>query len=160
MFKGRMLITVRGAFDWVDVRDVAAALIAAAERGRTGENYLVGGYWPPFAELGRVAADVAGRRPPRLLAPLAPLQLAAGVAVRVVGPRRAGRLLLTPESLHAFATDPVVDCSKAAGSATGPARWPRRWPISMRRSSPTAGCRRRAESGYPVASRRAGCPDN
>jgi dihydroflavonol-4-reductase len=114
MFKGRMPITVRGAFDWVDVRDVAAALIAAAERGRTGENYLVGGHRAPFAELGRLAADVAGRRPPRLVAPLAPLQLAAGAAVRVVGPRRAGRLLLTPESLQALATDPVVDCSKAA----------------------------------------------
>ena len=61
-----------------------------------------------------MAADVAGRRPPRLVAPLAPLQLAAGVAARVVGPRRAGRLLLTPESLHALATDPVLDCSRAA----------------------------------------------
>jgi dihydroflavonol-4-reductase len=113
MFKGRMPATVRGAFDWVDVRDVAAALIAAAERGRTGENYLVGGHSASVKELGRLAAQVSGRRPPRLVAPLGPVRLAAEAAVRLAGPQRAGRLLLTPESLHALATDPVVDCSKA-----------------------------------------------
>ena len=45
--------------------------------------------------------------------PLAPVRIAAEAAVRIAGPRRAGRLLLTPESLHALATDPVVDFSKA-----------------------------------------------
>lgn len=113
MFRGRMPVTVRGAFDWVDVRDVAAALIAATHRGRTGENYLVGGHRASVAELARLAAEVSGRRPPRLAAPLGVVQLAAQAAVRVAGPRRAGGLLLTPESLHALETDPVVDCSKA-----------------------------------------------
>jgi len=114
MFRGRMPVTVHGAFDWVDVRDVAAALIAATERGRTGENYLIGGHRASVGELAALAAEVSGRRPPRLVAPLAPVRLAAGAAVRLAGPRRAGRLLLTPESLHALATDPVVDHSKAA----------------------------------------------
>jgi dihydroflavonol-4-reductase len=113
MFKGHMPISVTGAFDWVDVRDVAAGLIAAAERGRTGENYLLGGHRASVTELGRLAAEVAGRRPPRLVAPLGPVRAAAGLAVRLAGPRRAGRLLLTPEALHALATDPVVDSSKA-----------------------------------------------
>lgn len=113
MFRGRMPIAVTGAFDWVDVRDVAAALIAATERGRTGENYLVGGHRASVTELGRVAAEVAGSRPPRLVAPLGLVRTTAELAVRVAGPRRAGRLLLTPESLHALATDPVVDYSKA-----------------------------------------------
>jgi dihydroflavonol-4-reductase len=113
MFKGRMPVTVTGAFDWVDVRDVGVALIAAAERGRTGENYLVGGHRASVTELGRAAAEVAGRRPPRLVVPLAVVRTAAELAVRLAGPRRAGRLLLTPESLHALATEPVVDYSKA-----------------------------------------------
>ncbi len=113
MFKGRMPITVAGAFDWVDVRDVAAALISAADRARTGENYLVGGHRASVTELGRLAAQVSGRRPPRLVAPLGPVKFAAVTAVRVAGPRRAARLLLTPESLHALETDPTIDCSKA-----------------------------------------------
>ena len=114
MFRGRIPIGVTGAFDWVDVRDVATALLSAAERGRTGENYLVGGHRASVTELGRLAAEVSGRRGPRFAVPLAPVRLAAEAAVRIAGPRRAGRLLLTPESLHALATDPVVDCSKAA----------------------------------------------
>lgn len=113
MFRGRMPITVRGAFDWVDVRDVAAALLAAADRGRTGENYLMGGHRASVEDLGRLAAEISRRRPPRIAAPLGVVQLAARAAVRVAGPRRAWRLLLTPESLHALETDPVVDCSKA-----------------------------------------------
>lgn len=113
MFKGRMPIAVTGAFDWVDVRDVAAALIAAAQRGRTGENYLIGGHRASVTELGRLAAEVSGGTAPRLVSPLGPVRMAADLAVRAAGPRRAGRLLLTPEALHALATDPVVDYSKA-----------------------------------------------
>jgi dihydroflavonol-4-reductase len=60
-----------------------------------------------------LAAQVSGRRPPRLVAPLGPVKFAAVTAVRVAGPRRAARLLLTPESLHALETDPTIDCSKA-----------------------------------------------
>lgn len=114
MFKGRMPVTVAGAFDWVDVRDVSGALIAATGRGRAGENYLIGGHRASVTELGRLAAEVSGRRPPRLVMPLGPVRIAARAAVRMAGPRRAGRLLLTPESLHALVTDPAVDFSKAA----------------------------------------------
>jgi len=114
MFRGRMPMSITGAFDWVDVRDVATALIAASERGRTGENYLIGGHRASVTELGRLAAEVSGRRPPRVAVPLGPVRVAAEAAVRIAGSKRAGRLLLTPESLHALATDPVVDYSKAA----------------------------------------------
>ena len=113
MFKGRVPVTITGGFDWVDVRDVAEAFVAAAQRGRTGENYLIGGHRASFSELARLAAEASGRRPPRLVAPLGAVRFASEVAVRLAGPRRAGRLLLTPESLHALATDPVVDYSKA-----------------------------------------------
>jgi dihydroflavonol-4-reductase len=113
LFRGRIPIAVAGAFDWVDVRDVASALLTAAEHGRTGENYLIGGHRASVSELGRVAAQVAGRRAPRLVAPLGPVCAVADLTVRLAGPRRASRLLLTPESLHALATDPVVDYSKA-----------------------------------------------
>lgn len=46
-----------------------------------------------------------------MVVPSAPVRFAAEASVRLAGPRRAGRLLLTPESLHALATDPV-DYSK------------------------------------------------
>lgn len=111
-FRGRMPAVVPGGFDWVDVRDVAAGLVAAGERGRPGGNYLLGGTRASVADLVAMAAAVAGHRPPRLTIPSGVAGAVAGAAVRL--PRRfRDRLLLTPESMHAVATDPVVVTAKA-----------------------------------------------
>jgi dihydroflavonol-4-reductase len=61
---------VQGAFDFVDVRDVVAGLIAAGERGRGGENYIVTGHHVSVPELARLAHEVTGVRPPRLNTPI------------------------------------------------------------------------------------------
>lgn len=111
-FRGRLPAVVDGAFDWVDARDVATGLLAAASQGRTGENYLLGGHRASVAELARLAAAAAGRRAPRLSVPAGVLAPMAQAAVRLAGRRRSG-LLLTPESLHALAADPVVVTAKA-----------------------------------------------
>lgn len=34
---------IRGAYDFVDVRDVANGLILAAEKGQSGRNYILSG---------------------------------------------------------------------------------------------------------------------
>jgi dihydroflavonol-4-reductase len=44
-------MTPPGGLNFVDVRDVAAVLPAAMERGRPGERYLLGGYNWTFAEF-------------------------------------------------------------------------------------------------------------
>jgi len=41
--RGRLAAVTPGGYNFVDVRDVAAGLIALAQRGRTGEYYLVSG---------------------------------------------------------------------------------------------------------------------
>jgi dihydroflavonol-4-reductase len=41
--RGRMRTYVEGAYDFVDVRDVCQGMIAAAERGHAGENYILSG---------------------------------------------------------------------------------------------------------------------
>jgi len=61
---------VTGGFNWVDARDVAAGAIAAAERGRAGEAYLLGGRWRPVAELARLVEASCGARRPRLVTPM------------------------------------------------------------------------------------------
>jgi dihydroflavonol-4-reductase len=58
-----------GGFDWVDVRDVVAGSIAALERGRTGESYLLSGRWCSIGELARIAERLTGVKPPRFTSP-------------------------------------------------------------------------------------------
>ena len=53
-----------GAMSYCHVREVARAHIAAAERGRRGENYLLGGVDAPIIELVRVIGEVTGRKVP------------------------------------------------------------------------------------------------
>ena len=52
-----------------DVRDVAAAHLAAAERGQTGRHYILGGERLPVRALLTKIARVAGGRPPRATLP-------------------------------------------------------------------------------------------
>jgi dihydroflavonol-4-reductase len=63
---GRMPAYVDTGLNLVHVDDVAAGHLAAYERGRIGERYILGGQ---DVSLGRMLADIAelvGRRPPRL----------------------------------------------------------------------------------------------
>lgn len=51
-----------GALSFCHAREVARAHIAAAERGRKGENYLLGGADASFAQLVRTIGDVTDRK--------------------------------------------------------------------------------------------------
>ena len=61
---------VGGGFDFVDVRDVVQGLIAAAQRGRSNESYLLSGHYREVAELAAMAQEVTGKKPPRLVVPI------------------------------------------------------------------------------------------
>ncbi len=70
LYHGRIPALVAGGFDWVDVRDVVDGAIAAQERGRTGERYLLSGEWVTVKELSRMVQECTGRRTPRFVAPM------------------------------------------------------------------------------------------
>jgi len=70
---GRMLIEVahnkglfppRGGNDFCDVRDVAAGILAAGERGQVGRRYILGGESLSYWELWRLIARVTGAMRP------------------------------------------------------------------------------------------------
>jgi dihydroflavonol-4-reductase len=67
--RGSLPMLVHGGFDWVDVRDVAEAALAAAERAPSGGRYIVGGRWASLAELAQHVCRVTGARPPGLVCP-------------------------------------------------------------------------------------------
>lgn len=82
LYHRRLPALTPGGFDWVDARDVSAALVAMATRGRPGENYLLGGGWRAVIDLARVAAAVTGVPAPPFTVPT---WLAAASAPLIAG---------------------------------------------------------------------------
>jgi dihydroflavonol-4-reductase len=78
--RGRMPAFVDTGMNLVHVDDVAAGHVAALERGKTGERYILGGDDVGLREMLGEIAHLAGRRPPRFELPRAPLVPLATVA--------------------------------------------------------------------------------
>lgn len=85
---GRMIIQVAGRAapgaptgcnSFVDVRDVARGMIAAWQRGRRGERYILAGHNLPYAEMWRRISLLAGTPPIALSIPR-PFSLPVGWA--------------------------------------------------------------------------------
>jgi dihydroflavonol-4-reductase len=67
--RGRLPAIVDGETNVVDVRDVAKGHIRAAERGRAGERYVLGGQDTRWVELFERVAELSGVRHPLLVLP-------------------------------------------------------------------------------------------
>jgi len=86
--RGQMPAFVDTGLNIVHVDDVAEGHLAAAERGRVGERYILGGENMTLAEILAEISEVVGRRPPRLRVPhsvLFPVAIGAELAARVTG---------------------------------------------------------------------------
>ena len=70
---GRMPAFVDSGLNLVHVDDVAAGHLAALDRGRIGERYVLGGQDASLAEMLAEIAALVGGRPPRIAIPRAPL---------------------------------------------------------------------------------------
>jgi dihydroflavonol-4-reductase len=104
---------VRGGFDWVDVRDVALAALAAEEKGKSGENYLISGQWKSMEELAGMAEAITGVRRPRLVSPI--WLARAGAPFQTAFNRLRGkRPLYTGESLSALQANREISHEKAS----------------------------------------------
>jgi dihydroflavonol-4-reductase len=108
----RIPCLVRGGFDWLDARDLARTAIAAEEKGRVGESYLVSGAWASVGELASMAAAVTGVPPPTLFAPMWVARLGAQ-ALELYGAVREKETLWTTEALAALRGAQRFDCTKA-----------------------------------------------
>jgi dihydroflavonol-4-reductase len=61
---------VKGAYDFVDVRDVVQGQILACERGRSGEVYILSGWQIKVLELKMLVQNVIGKRIAAITLPL------------------------------------------------------------------------------------------
>jgi dihydroflavonol-4-reductase len=70
MYFGRVPVLLDLLSDYVDVRDVADGMIAAAERGRRGERYLLTGDVIPIMEMVSLFGELTGAQVPTRALPL------------------------------------------------------------------------------------------
>ncbi|MBK9753714.1 MAG: SDR family oxidoreductase [Nannocystis sp.] len=112
LYHRRLPSLVDGGFDFVDVRDVVAALMAAEEQGRTGESYLATGHFLGVPELARMAEQITGVRPPRLNAPIWLCRVGVPFAA-AYGRVRRQEPLYTHESLAVLETKGRFSWAKA-----------------------------------------------
>lgn len=110
--RGRMPVFIaKAGFDLVDVRDVATGMMLAAQKGRTGENYLLGGEFVAIIDAVRQSAAAAGKPGPRIGLPIGAL----GALMPVIEPvnKRLGSDVLSKAALGPLLASPTVDISKA-----------------------------------------------
>jgi dihydroflavonol-4-reductase len=101
-----------GAGCFCDVREVAKAHITAVERGRRGENYILGGADASFLQLVTTIGAVTGRPVPSRATPAIVLRLMGRIGV-VVSHFTGKAPTLTPEAASVVITERSCDSSKA-----------------------------------------------
>jgi dihydroflavonol-4-reductase len=101
-----------GSLSFCHVREVAKAHIAAVERGRKGENYLLGGTDASFVELVREIGQATGCKVPARPTP-AWLLRAAGALGALRSAAGGNQPTLTPEAARMVTRNVSCDSSKA-----------------------------------------------
>lgn len=81
--RGQIPFWFEATLNVIDVREVAAAHVRAAELGRPGERTILGGHNLPLRDFLEVTARLAGRRPPRWEVPVSLVEAGANLAAWV-----------------------------------------------------------------------------
>lgn len=69
IYHGRFPMYPNGGYNWVDARDIVEGALAAEEKGKTGESYLLTGRWASFRELASIVQDCTGINTAKMVVP-------------------------------------------------------------------------------------------
>jgi dihydroflavonol-4-reductase len=68
--KSKLKLAIEGAYDFVDVRDVAEGHILACEKGKKGENYILSGERIRVSEMMKILESITGIKAPKYYLPV------------------------------------------------------------------------------------------
>ena len=106
------MLYVEGAYDFVDVRDVADGLIAAKEHGRKGESYILSGQKLSVRYMLETVREVTGKAFARIKIPFSLAELAARYTPWYYE-RTKSKPRFTPYSLEVLQSNSNISCKKA-----------------------------------------------
>jgi dihydroflavonol-4-reductase len=116
-----MPVLVDTTTNFADVRDMATAHLLAAERGKTGESYLLGHENVHLGDLARMALGIAGLRRPVIELPPVLVTGAAHGLVALANLRQRPPLV-TPAALRIARLGLRADCTRAKRQLGMPTR--------------------------------------
>ena len=98
--------------DKSDVRDLADGTIAAVDKGKKGECYILGNEQVSFRDFSKMVSDESGCRPIKMFLPIWAANL-MGKAMETMGKIRGTKPLMTTFSVYNLARNNAFDSSKA-----------------------------------------------
>ncbi len=124
IIKGQMPAGIDGSFNLSDVRDLANGTILAAEKGRSGECYILANDEITFKEFCKIVAEESGCKPIKMFLPIKLANFMGKIAEKHA--KRTGKkALMTTFSVYNLARNNTFDCTKAReelGYTTRPCR--------------------------------------
>lgn len=112
IIKGEMPVGIDGSFNIVDVRDLAAGCISAADKGRIGEGYILGNDVIRFKTLNKIIAQEAGCKPIKFFLPISIAERIAKQMEKKAA--KSGDVpMMTTFSVYNLKRNNQFDCSKA-----------------------------------------------
>ena len=113
VYHGHTRVLVKGGFNWVDVRDVCAGALSAAQQGRANENYILSGNHISLKEMGHFVSELTGCRPPLMIAPIWLAKMGAPWS-EAWAKRQNREPRFSKFTLHTLENHQKVSCEKAA----------------------------------------------
>ena len=112
IISGKMPVGIAGSFNLCDVRDLAKGAIAAADRGKRGECYILANDEVKFKEFARLIAEESGCKKMRFFMPLGMANLLAAILEKRAK-RKGEKPLMTTFSVYNLARNNNFDSGKA-----------------------------------------------
>jgi len=103
---------IKGAFDFVDVRDVALGQILARDNGKSGETYILGGERIDLPWLHQVVQKVVGKKSPMITFPL-PVAMIIAPLAEVYYKLSGAKPRITRYSIETVMSNSAISCDKA-----------------------------------------------
>ena len=112
IIKGEMPAGIDGSFNLCDVRDLAAGTIAAADRGRVGECYILANEPVSFRDFSRMVSDEAGCKRVGMFLPIWAANM-MGDLMEKQAKKKGTKPMMTRFSVYNLARNNNFDSTKA-----------------------------------------------
>jgi dihydroflavonol-4-reductase len=113
IINGEMNAAIAGSFNLCDVRDLASGVIGAADKGISGECYILANESVSFKDFARLISDESGCKRMRFFIPSSIAYHIASHMEKKAAKKKGGKPSMTTYAVYNLARNNVFDSTKA-----------------------------------------------